>query len=124
MSAQGSGDDVNAYISLCLGVTLSFSAAMSLILLWRWTHERGQDGLPTLTPGRTCTGIEPATVASFPSYRHQAEGGQGVTARAMSTCHNKEAVVQVDEETVARRNSEPALSSPRPAAMGVDDAIK
>ena len=65
------GNDVNAYISLCLGVTLSFSAAMSLVLLWRWAHQRGQEGLPTLAPGRTTTGIEPATVASFPTYRYQ-----------------------------------------------------
>lgn len=125
MSAGGGGNDVNAYISLCLGVTLSFSAAMSLILLWRWTHQRAQDGLPTLAPGRTCTGIEPETVASFPSSQYQVEGEQGVTARAASTRHIS-TDVQLEFEKLAgnRRKSEPVLSSPRLAAIGVADPIK
>lgn len=122
---QGGSNDMNAYISLCLGVTLSFSAAMSMIFLWRWAHERGQDGLPTLGPGRTCMGIEPGTVAGFPSYRYQEEGGQSVTARAASTRHlSKDVQVEVEELVVSRRASEPVLSSPRLAAAGRDDPIK
>ncbi len=124
VSPQGSGNDVNAYISLCLGVALSFSAAMSLILLWRWTHHRALEGLPTLGPGRTCTGIEPETVASFPSYRYQEEGGQDVTARAVSVRQTAEAVVEVDEGTVERRKSEPVFSSPNLAAAAAQDPIK
>ncbi|KAL0035152.1 hypothetical protein WJX79_003689 [Trebouxia sp. C0005] len=124
VSPQGSGNDVNAYISLCLGVALSFSAAMSLILLWRWTHHRALEGLPTLGPGRTCTGIEPETVASFPSYRYQEEGGQSVTARAVSVHQTGEAVVEVHERTVERRKSEPVLSSPILAAATAEDPIK
>jgi len=124
VAPQGSGTDVNAYISLCLGVALSFSAAMSLILLWRWTHHRALEGLPTLGPGRTCTGIEPETVAAFPSYRYQEEGGQGVTARAVSVRQTGEAVVEVDGGTVERRKSEPVFPSPNLAAAAAEDPIK
>jgi len=124
VSPQGNGNDVNAYISLCLGVALSFSAAMSLILLWRWSHHRALEGLPTLGPGRTCTGIEPETVASFPSYRYQEEGGQSVTARAVSVRQTGEAVVAADEGTVERRKSEPVFSSPNLAAAAAEDPIK
>ena len=124
VAPQGSGNDVNAYISLCLGVALSFSAAMSLILLWRWTHHRALEGLPTLGPGRTCTGIEPETVASFPSYRYQEEGGQGVTARAVSVRQAVEAVIEVDEGAVERRKSEPVFSSPNLVAATTEDPIK
>lgn len=124
VSPQGNGNDVNAYISLCLGVALSFSAAMSLILLWRWSHHRALEGLPTLGPGRTCTGIEPETVASFPSYRYQEEGGQSVTARAVSVRQTGEAVVTADEGTVERRKSEPVFSSPNLAAAAAEDPIK
>ncbi|DBA74447.1 TPA: hypothetical protein ACH3X1_011194 [Trebouxia sp. C0004] len=124
VSPQGSGNDVNAYISLCLGVALSFSAAMSLILLWRWTHHRALEGLPTFGAGRTCTGIEPETVASFPSYRYQEEGRQSVTARAVSVCQTGEAVVEVDEGAVERRKSEPVFSSPNLAAAAAQDPIK
>ena len=124
VSPRGSGNDVNAYISLCLGVALSFSAAMSLILLWRWTHHRALEGLPTLGPGRTCTGIEPETVASFPSYRYQEEGAQGVTARAVSVRQTAQALVTSDEGTVERRKSEPVFSSPNLAAAAAEDPIK
>ena len=89
MVPQG-GNDINAYISLCLGVTLSFSAAMSLVLLWRWAHQRGQEGLPTLNPGRGNPGIEPETVASFPTYRYHEDEGYTVAAREASTRHTKD----------------------------------
>lgn len=125
-SVQGNGPNVNAYISLCLGVSLSFSAALSILLLWRWAHHRGQDGLPTLAPGRTCTGIEPETVASFPSYRYKAEGGHSVTARAASTRQNKQAAAEEEAEVLigSRRMSEPVLPSPRLAATSAADPIK
>ena len=128
-SAQGGSNNINAYISLCLGVSLSFSAALSLILLWRWAHQReGQDGLPTLAPGRTRTGIEPETVADFPSYRYKAEcAGLAVTVRAASSRHSKQAPAAEEEAEVlisSRRASEPVLPSPRLAAGGVEDPIK
>ena len=89
-------------------------------------HHRGQDGLPTLAPGRTCTGIEPETVASFPSYRYKAEGGHSVTARAASTRQSKQAAVEEDAEVLigSRRASEPVLPSPRLAANSAADPIK
>lgn len=126
-SVQGNGNNINAYISLCLGVSLSFSAALSLILLWRWAHQRGQNGLPTLAPGRTCTGIEPETVASFPSYRYQAKGDFSVTARAASTRHTKQAPAAEEDAEVligSRRASEPVLPSPRLAADNLEDRIR
>ena len=125
-SAQGNGPNINAYISLCLGVSLSFSAALSILLLWRWAHHRGQEGLPTLAPARTCTGIEPETVASFPSYRYKAKGGHSVTARAASTRQSKQAAAEEDAEVLigSRRASEPVLPSPRLAANSAADPIK
>lgn len=126
---QGGSNNINAYISLCLGVSLSFSAALSLILLWRWAYQRGgQDGLPTLAPGRTRTGIEPETVSGFPSYQYKAEGaGLTVTARAASSWHSKRAATIEEEAEVlisSRRASEPVLPSPRLAGGGVEDPIK
>lgn len=125
-SVQRNRPNVNAYISLCLGVSLSFSAALSILLLWRWAHHRGQEGLPTLGPGRTCTGIEPETVASFPSYRYKAEGELSVTARAVSTRQSKQAAAEEDAGVLigSRRASEPVLPSPRSAASTAQDPIK
>lgn len=122
-SAHDSGSSMDAYISLCLGVSLSFSAALSLILLWRWAHPRGQDGLPTIGPGRTGTGIEPHTVASFPSYRYKAEAGWSVTTRAAST---KQPPAEEDSETLlgSRRASAPVLPLPRLAGSTAEDPIK
>ena len=120
-----SGTDINAYISLCLGVTLSFSAAMSLVLLWRWAHQRGQEGLPTLNPGRTTTGIEPETVASFAKYRYHEDEGYSVAARAASSRHAKaEDDAGFDELVISRGRSEPALPSPKIAAANAADPIK
>ena len=35
---QPAANSLSTYLSLCLGVSMSFCAALTLMLLWRWAH--------------------------------------------------------------------------------------
>lgn len=36
---QPAANSLSTYLSLCLGVSMSFCAALTLMLLWRWAHQ-------------------------------------------------------------------------------------
>ena len=70
---------------------------------------------------RTCPGIEPEAIASFPSYRYEAAEGEvekGIAARAVSTWEPRQETIPA----VGRRASEPAMPSPsKLAAHNMDE---
>lgn len=77
---------------------------------------------------RTCPGIEPETVAAFPSYRYKSSQDKAEDQTDTSIAVRAVSTLQPQEDTILavhRRASEPALPSPRSGMALIDaEAIK